>query len=59
MSDDLGDVKLEKLLVDEDHTAAPAKLGTAEKTSASSRIRDSDTRKTDHGNRWLMTSYRS
>ena len=40
-------------------TVAHAQLGTAEKTSASSRIRDSDTRKTDHGNRWPMTSYRS
>ena len=41
MSADLVDVKLEKLLVDEDQTAAHAQLGTAEKTSVNSRIRDS------------------
>ena len=59
MSDDLADVKLEKLMVDEDHTAAHAKLGTAEETSASSRIRDSRRARTRHQRTWHLTSYRS
>ena len=58
-SDDLADVKLEKLLVEEDHTAAHAKLGTAEKTPASSRIRSSRRARIPYRQTCLLTSYRS
>ena len=53
------DLKLEKLLVDEDHVPAHTQISMVEKPCTSSRMRSSRRARTPYQRTWLLTCYRS
>ena len=58
-SDNRVDLKLEKLLVDEDHAPAHTQISMVEKSCANSRIRSSRKARNPCRQTCLLTSYRS